>query len=54
MKDKKVDFIAERNGEKVYIQVALRVVEMQTIEKDFGNLKAFKDNYPKHAITMDE
>jgi len=52
--DKEVDFIAERNGEKIYIQVALRIVEMQTMEREFGNLKAIKDNYPKYVITLDE
>jgi len=51
---KEVDFIAERNGEKIYIQVALRITEMQTMEREFGNLKAIKDNYPKYVITLDE
>ncbi len=52
--DKKVDFIAERNAEKIYIQAALRITGDQTMEREFGNLKAIKDNYPKYVITMDE
>ena len=24
------------------------------MEREFGNLMAIKDNYPKHVITMDE
>lgn len=51
---KKVDFIAERDGEKVYIQVALRITDKQTMEREFGNLKAIKDNYPKYVITLDD
>jgi len=51
---KEVDFIAEKNSEKIYIQVALRITEMKTMEREFGNLKAIKDNYPKYVITLDE
>jgi len=53
-KDKEIDFVAERQGEKVYIQVALRITEKQTMEREFGNLLALKDNYPKYVITLDE
>ena len=47
------DFIAEKNGEKKYIQVALSIHEKQTLEREFGNLLAIKDNYPKIVITME-
>ncbi|MDX9883764.1 MAG: ATP-binding protein [Prolixibacteraceae bacterium] len=52
--DKEIDFIAERQGEKVYIQVALRISEKPTMEREFGNLLAIKDNYPKYVVTLDE
>lgn len=52
--EKEIDFIAERNGEKIYIQVALRITEKQTMEREFGNLLAIKDNYPKYVISLDE
>lgn len=52
--DKEVNFIAERNAEKIYIQVALRITENQTMEREFVNLKAIKDNYPKYVITLDD
>lgn len=41
-------------GEKVYIQVALRITEKETMEREFGNLKAIKDNYPKYVVTLDD
>ena len=50
---KEIDFIAEKNGEKKYLQVAQSIQEEQTIKREFGNLLAIKDNYPKIVITMD-
>ena len=50
---KEIDFIAEKNGEKKYVQVALRILEESTYESEFGNLLAIKDNYPKIVITLD-
>jgi predicted AAA+ superfamily ATPase len=51
--DKEIDFIAEKNGERVYIQVTTALHEAQTREREFGNLLAIKDNYPKMVITLD-
>lgn len=48
-----IDFIAEKDGEKMYIQVALSLLEEKTIQREFGNLQKIKDNYPKMVITMD-
>jgi len=48
-----IDFIAEKGGEKQYIQVALTINESKTMEREFGNLKNISDNYPKTVITMD-
>lgn len=52
--DREIDFIGERQREKIYIQVALRITEKQTMEREFGNLLAIKDNYPKYVVTLDE
>ncbi|MCL4483112.1 MAG: hypothetical protein M1445_11000 [Bacteroidetes bacterium] len=38
----------------IYIQVALRIAGKQTMEREFGNLMAIKDNYPKYVITLDD
>lgn len=34
-------------GEKMYIQVALRITDENTQKREFGNLLKIKDNYPK-------
>ena len=53
-RDKEVDFVAERNGEKLYVQVAYSVIDSKIHEREFGNLLAIPDNYPKIVVTMDE
>lgn len=48
-----IDFIAERNNEKVYVQVALRIDDETTAQREFGNLLRIRDNYPKIVVTED-
>jgi predicted AAA+ superfamily ATPase len=50
--NKEVDFIAEKGGEKMYVQVALSILEPDTMDRDFGNLKNIPDNYPKKVVAM--
>ncbi|MFN5418164.1 MAG: ATPase, partial [Flavobacteriia bacterium] len=54
MDTREIDFVALKNDTKIYIQVALTVIEEKTIEREFGNLEKIKDNYPKIVISMDE
>ena len=46
-----IDFVCQRKNELLYIQVALRVDEPATMEREFGNLLKIRDNYPKMVIT---
>lgn len=48
-----IDFIAERDDEKLYIQVALRIDSEATAQREYGNLLKIADNYPKYIITAD-
>jgi predicted AAA+ superfamily ATPase len=50
---REIDFIAQKNGETHYFQVALSLLEPQTIEREFGNLLKIHDNYPKTVITWE-
>ena len=48
--DKEIDFVAQKAHEKVYIQVATRIDEATTAEREFGNLLKIQDNYPKIVV----
>ena len=48
-----IDFVCTRpTGERAYIQVTYLVAEEETRQREFGNLMAIKDNYPKYVISM--
>jgi len=52
--DKEIDFVAEKNEEKIYIQVAYLITDENTHKREFGNLLAIPDNQPKIVVSMDE
>ena len=52
--DKEIDFIAEKSEKKVYVQVAYKMTEQTTIDREFTPLLEIKDNHPKYVVTMDE
>jgi predicted AAA+ superfamily ATPase len=47
-----VDFIADRQDERIYIQVAY-VLTAENTEREFSPLEAIPDNYPKMVISTD-
>ncbi|MDD2412335.1 MAG: ATP-binding protein [Bacteroidales bacterium] len=49
-----IDFICEKDSEKMYVQVSLRLESEKTIKREIGNLLKIHDNYPKIIITEDE
>ncbi len=52
--DKEIDFVAERNGETVYIQAAYIISDETVIEREFGNMLKINDNWRKIVVSMDE
>jgi uncharacterized protein len=50
---KEIDFIAERQGAKLYVQCAYLLSDEETRKREFGNLLEIKDNFPKMVISMD-
>ena len=48
-----IDFIAEKQNDKKYIQVCYSLGNEAAIEREFGNLEKIKDNYEKIVISMD-
>jgi len=47
---REIDFVAEKDGNKLYIQVCYLLNEASTIEREFGSLLDVKDNYPKVVL----
>jgi len=53
LNNKEIDFVCEKQNERLYIQVAYLITE-ENREREFGNLLAISDNCPKIVISMDE
>ncbi|MDY6267253.1 MAG: ATP-binding protein [Prevotella sp.] len=48
-----IDFVCSKpTGERVYVQVAYIIADDATRQREFGNLRAINDNYPKYVISM--
>lgn len=52
--DKEIDFVATKNGEKLYVQVCYLLADDRTVEREFGAYKGVPDNYPKYVVSLDE
>ena len=50
---REIDFVATRQGETLYVQVAYLLADEATHAREFGNLLAIPDNYPKMVVSMD-
>ena len=52
--DLEIDFIAEKQGKKIYIQVAYLLANDETIKREFSVFNSVKDSYPKFVVSMDD
>ena len=52
LKTKEIDFVATKEGKKIYIQVCRNLPEDS--EREIQNLKDINDNYPKYIVTLDK
>lgn len=48
-----IDFVAVRGEKTLYVQATYLLSSEETIKREFGNLAAIKDNYPKYVVSMD-
>ena len=48
---KEIDFVAEKRGERIYVQACVTIPEDSSRETD--NLLEIPDNYPKYVVTLD-
>ena len=48
-----IDFVCRKpEGQRIYVQASYMIVDDTTREREFGNLRTIKDNYPKYVISM--
>lgn len=52
--DKEIDFVCEKQGQKLYLQVAYLLANEDTIHREFDIYYSIRDNYPKYVISLDE
>lgn len=52
--EQEIDFIGEKHGEKLYVQVAYLLASEETIRREFGVYDSVRDNFPKYVVTLDE
>lgn len=48
-----IDFVASKEGEKIYIQVTQQISSLETEEREYGRLLEIDDNYPKYVLRTD-
>ena len=48
-----VDFVCERGDERLYVQAAYMIPDDKVRDREFGNLLAIPDNFPKKVVSMD-
>lgn len=51
--DGEIDFIAQRQSEKIYVQVTKEISSQDTEQREYSRLLEIRDNYPKYLLTTD-
>ena len=53
IKDTEIDFVAQRQNEKLYIQVTQEIRSEKTEKREYERLLQIPDNYPKYVLRTD-
>lgn len=48
-----IDFVAEKDKQRIYYQVSLSLMNDSTREREFRSLKLIRNNYPKYILSLD-
>jgi hypothetical protein len=54
MGNKEIDFVGNKCGEKLYVQVTYLLASEETISREFGVYESVRDNFPKYVVSLDE
>lgn len=52
--NKEIDFVCDKQGKKLYVQVCYLLASDETIQREFGVYDIIRDNYPKYVVSLDE
>lgn len=52
--DKEIDFVCQKQNQKLYVQVCYLLASEETVNREFGVYAAIPDNFPKYVVSMDE
>ena len=52
--DREIDFVCEKQGNKLYVQVVYLLASEETIQREFGIYDRVRDNFPKYVLSLDE
>ena len=53
-RNKEIDFVCDKHGEKLYVQVTYLLASEDTIKREFGAYDTIQDNFPKYVVSLDE
>lgn len=50
---KEIDIVAEKTGERMYVQCCTSISNESTMKREFGNLEHIDDSFPKYVVMME-
>lgn len=52
--EKEIDFVCEKQREKLYVQVCYLLASEEMSRREFGAYDGVRDNFPKYVVSLDE
>lgn len=52
LRSAEIDFVAKKDNQTLYVQVAYLIGSKETEKREFGNLQAIPDNHPKLVVSL--
>ena len=50
--DREIDFVAEKQGKRIYVQVTQSMTDHKVWKRELEPLQMLKDNYDKYVLTL--
>lgn len=52
--EKEIDFVCDKRGDKLYVQVTYLLASEDSIKREFDAYDTIRDNFPKYVVSLDE